>query len=231
MKRLVFLFFIINIFTYKTVTCQKSESEMHVGLFMDDSVMNIITNKIPQGWEIKNENNKLIFLKKDSIWVHKDDRSSLKNLTKEQIQQKIKEKGIKTTCFIIFSYESKWTFDDMLVATYNNALYNEEINKLSEKYKISQYEDKEHSTRFNKVYKATKAGDQKILDAYNEEKNSLLSKMKKIPDYHTTKFSLYLLEMHGYNDNNTLVFPDEASINIFTIKNLFDEICMHPKFK
>ena len=70
MKRVIFLFFIINIFTYKTVTCQKPESEMNVGLFMNDSVLNIITNKIPAGWEIKNENNKLLFLKKDSQLLH-----------------------------------------------------------------------------------------------------------------------------------------------------------------
>ena len=64
----------------------------------------------------------------------------------------------------------------------------------------------------------------------NKEKESFKSKMVKIPDYHSTKYSIFLKEMHGYNDNETAIFPDEASQNLFKIKNLFDEFCMYPKY-
>lgn len=231
MKRALFLFLMIIISPFYSVLCQTTPAKSDSIWFKGDSILNLIVSKLPAGWGVKNDSNKLVFTRKDSIWKLDENRGNMKGLSKEQIHQRIKENGTKTNCYIIFSFEPKWTLDDMLMASYNNTLYGEEINKLSEKYSISQYEDKENSTRFHKVYKAKDAKEQKIINAYNKEKKSLTSQLKKIPDYHTSKFSIFLNEMHGYNDNEILIFPDEASQELFKVKNLFDEICMNPKFK
>jgi hypothetical protein len=227
MKRFCFVVLILLGIFVQSIRSQSIVADTQNKLFSEDTLLSLILNKIPEGWIVSADSNRISFQYKDSVWILNENRASLNNLTKEQLSARVKEKGKRSTCYLIFSYEPKWSFNKIQDIKIKNSFYREDLNKLAQKYEISRLEDKSQSSRFHKVYKAGNISDQKILDAYMKEKEGIEKKIIKLPDYHSSKYSLFLREMKGYNDNETIILPQEASLYLFTIKNMFDEICGH----
>ena len=62
-----------------------------------------------------------------------------------------------------------------------------------------------------------------MIAQYEKEKKELLSKIVILPNYHTENFSFFYEYMTGFDDNTHLIYPEEASLQLFRIKILFFE--------
>jgi hypothetical protein len=204
---------------------QSSESEVNKEFYKGDTYLSIIIGKLPQGWTFTEKDGKFIIERKDSVWILKENRINPPPESKDQLRARIMANGVHSACHLILAYEKKWSPEKIEEARITNAAYKQELKKLADKYNISRFEDQTNSTRSKIVYKGKNKEEQKIVDTWEKEKAGIESKMIKTPDYHTKLYSLFTIEMQGYNNDNTVVRPIEAADELYTVRNMFFEIC------
>ena len=203
---------------------QKAQNVDTIFNYHDDYILNKIIPVLPKGWTFNEKDNKFIITRSDSVYVA--DRKKIANILDTKLKfDTIIKYGHKVPCEIIYNYEPKWSFEQTTKASSNNIQINQQIKKLPEKYNIAYLLDKSKSTRFNSVYTGKTEKEKQLIEQYEKEKNELTSKLIKMPNYHTEKYSLFLEVMSGCNDNENYVYPDKASLELYDILTLFMELC------
>lgn len=192
---------------------------------LNDTVLNKIYSYLPKGWTVIESSNQLIFQSTDSVYILENYRfdSSFQSATKaERIEYVIKnsKKGISR---IIFRYENRWNYTKTLTSKNNNSYYNQKLQKLPEKYKITSLYNKELSTRQNPVYVGTTDKEKDAIKKFEKERIEILAKITTMPNYNTEKCSIFLVSMEGCNDDMHYIVPDDASLQLFKILSLFFE--------
>ena len=191
--------------------------------YQDDYILNKIIPVLPHGWTFKAQNNQFIISRNDSVV------SALRKSLSFTIDYKISKDSIlkygqNVVSEIIYKYEHRWTFEQTTSANSNNIQINQSIKKLPEKYGITNLLDKSISTRFNSVFTGNTEKEKQLIYQYEKEKNELMSKLIKMPNYHTEKYSLFLYIMSGCNDDNYCIYPEKASQELYDILTLFMEL-------
>ena len=90
---------------------------------------------------------------------------------------------------------------------------------------ISALKDIVLSSKDKAVYTPKTETDKKRILDYYKEREMLQSKIIKLPDFSSQKYSLFIISTTGCNDDNHLVYPDEASVELYGILNFLREVC------
>jgi hypothetical protein len=207
------------------IKAQYSEEEIVKKGYTTDGIINILIDYIPAGWKFTEENGYFIFQRKDSIWELTENTLNVPFEKKEDRSKRILANGKRTVSKIVIKYEDKWDFLKVQEASISNTSVYSEIRLLPEKYQITNLKDPAMSVKGNLVFTPkTEADKNRISDYYNERKK-LQAKIITLPDQNTQKYSLFILSRSGCNDDSHLVFPDNASIELYSILNFIREIC------
>lgn len=204
---------------------QASEEEISKEFYRADGNINLILNNLPEGWAFKEDKENFIIYRKDSVFVLIENRINTPIENKEIRISRIKEHGVKTLAEIIIRYENKWDFLKIQEAQLKNAATIGEISKLPEKYNITSLLDPKLSRKNLPVYTAKNEKEKLNIADYYKEKGYLEKKLIRIPDYNSQLYSLFNVSTSGKEDDSHLVFPVEASIELYTILTLFREAC------
>jgi len=191
--------------------------------YKQDYILRKIIPVLHQGWTFTEKDGEFIIEKDDSIYIA--DRRKLNIPYGKKIpDDTILKFGTKAKSAIIYSYEKRWSFEQILAANTNNTDIFQQLKKISEKYNINSLIDKSKSTKENVVYIANTDKEKAQLEQYEKEKKELLSKLITKPKYHTEKYSLFLKSTYGCNNDFFSVYPAEASIQLYDILILFNEL-------
>ena len=207
------------------VNAQASEEEIVTTGYRSDGIINIIIQYLPKGWTFRESNGFFIIQRKDSILVLDENTLNVPVEKMEAKNNRIIKSGKKTVGKIIIRYEDKWDFLKFQEASLSNSSVYNEIRLLPEKMGISQLKDPKLSTKGNTVYTPVTEQDKIKIEKYYSERKKLENKIVKTPDNNTQKYSLFIVSKSGCNDESHIVYPDEASVELYKIISFINEIC------
>jgi len=223
-------FDIIKIFE----TCDKAiaYAEVHKVHFVKenlepDPVLEKLKNQLPTNWSVHIENERLIVKRNESAYQQ---ITNLINapaaLIKKEQQEKeksAKKEGIEVYCTFVFQMETRW-FPERLERVRNtNKSIDQEISRLSKKHNITNLYNRASKTAEG-LYRGKTTEEKRRIDAFEKEKKELEKKWVRLPDYVSRDYCLFLLEKKGMQDEYTLIYPEEASKEMYRIENKFKEI-------
>ncbi len=208
-----------------SIFAQASEKEIAKEFYRADGNINIVLNNLPKGWNFKEEKGFFIITRNDSVISLTENTTNPSSEKKEDRIARIKEHGKKILAKIVIKYEAKWDFLKTQEAQLKNASTIEELNKLADKMKITALLDPVKSKKNQAVYTAKNEADKTKIANYYKEKEKLEKKIVITPDYNSKDYSLFKVSTEGMEDDNTLVYPVSASIELYSILALFREAC------
>ncbi|MEI6122533.1 MAG: hypothetical protein WCQ95_02785 [Bacteroidota bacterium] len=207
------------------IDAQNTEEDILKKGYISDAIINIVIDHLPVGWKFKDENGFFIFQRTDSIWQLMENTLNVPLEKKEDRFKRIQANGRKTVAKIVIRYEKKWDFLKVQeVSLANMEVYNK-IRLLPGKYKITGLKDLKLSSKGNTVYTPITEDDKKRIANYYAERLVLEGKIVGSPDLSSQLYSLFVVEKSGCNDENHLVYPDAASVELYSILTLCREIC------
>jgi len=200
--------------------------EKNNDIIKNDNTLSQIESVLPKGWFMYINNDNIIIEKKDSIKAVKVFRfnSPLIKMEKAERDAYIRKEGYFCKSRIIYRYEPIWDVNRIIEAKSSNDAIYAQYKNLPEKHKISDLK-KTGGRNTNATYQPRNEVDKKNIKAYEEEKLLLEKKIIKLPNFSTNTYSLFFISREGYDDDNHIISPESASIELFTIENLFRELC------
>ncbi len=192
-----------------------------------DTVLGLIEKKLPQGWKMNLEGELLTFERAGDIWVMNVNRINAEpklEFPKER-QAIIKAQGKKTQARMVFKVTPRLTLEQMHALDTENARIDAEIASLPEKMGVSGFLDENLSRKVGPVYTATAPEDLKKIEEYQKVREEMSTKRLKYPDFNTERYSLWLLEKEGWEDEFHEVNPPEASQQSYEVHNIIESAC------
>lgn len=200
------------------VNAQQSNEE-------NDKILLNIKNKIPSNWNYIRTSSRIHLIRSDSVFILKENRINAPKESRDNLDERIKKYGQLGASKIIYRYEPRWSKEVLKNAYNSNSKISKEIKKLPQKYNIEHLYNKSLSTKKNIIYTPTNEAEKNRIKQYEIEYNELSSKLITVPTLHTENFSLFIDDVQGCNDNNQVIFPETASIEVYSIMVLVSELC------
>lgn len=209
--------FISLIIITSGVKAQQSEEET-------DNILLNIRSKIPANWNYVKTSSRIHLIRNDSIYILNENRIKAPKENRDVLNQRIQKYGQRCISKIIYRYEARWSKEDLKKANEHNSKLSKEIKKLPSKYNIEHLYNKSLSSKKGDVYTPTNDAEKIRVSKYEKEYKELMSKIIEVPTIHTEYYSLFVDEIQGRNDNNHVVFPEEASLEVYRILILVSEL-------
>jgi len=204
---------------------QSSEREINKEFYKADAQLSIVINYLPTGWSFSSAQDLFLITARDSAWVLEENMADSPAESKESRTERIKKSGTRILPQVVIRFEEKWSSDKVQMAKIGNAAIDDEIRKLPAKYRIQHLADTVQSSKSKKVYTATNDKETRLIAQYNNELNQLIAQRVKLPDFHSEKYSLFIDRITGAGDETHLVYPANASLEVYTVLSTFREIC------
>ena len=194
-----------------------------------DQVLKNLRSQLPEGWTLEAREKRIVFSRKDSIWVkHVNKNNQQANVKKMNADERVasfKKEGKKAKAMISFRMEPKWTAQSIKKAEEQNKKAFAQIAKLPEKLKIENLYDSVLSEKEGEHYTAKTDADRAQLKKFNEERDKLLKSVIQVPFLQTEKYSLFTDISSGVEDATTDIYPEQASSELYKIQNMVNEVC------
>ena len=194
-----------------------------------DQVLKNLRSQLPEGWTLEAREKRIVFSRKDSIWVkHVNKNNQQANVKKMNADERVasfKKDGKKAKAMISFRMETKWTAQSIKKAEDQNKKVFAQIAKLPEKFKIENLYDSVLSEKEGEHYTAKTDADRAQLKKFSEERDKLLKSVIQVPFLQTEKYSLFTDISSGVEDATTDIYPEQASSELYKIQNMVNEVC------
>ena len=116
-----------------------------------------------------------------------------------------------------------WFPERLKLARNTNKSIDQEISQLPGKHNITHLFNRAAKTAAD-IYRGKTQEEQHRIHAYEKEKKELEKKEVRLPDYVSKNYCLFLIEKKGMQDEFTLIYPEEASQEMYRIESKFREI-------
>jgi hypothetical protein len=194
----------------------------------NDGALKEVGKKIPPGWTISVERNRLVIARKDPVWVLLENRINAPGFPLESaadLDARIRKNGQQGTCRLVFRLEERWTKARWSEARLKNEGIEAAIAALPAKYGIVHLYDSALSRKGEPTYVGRSEEEKAKIAAYLKERQALQETLLPLPIYESTKWSLFFLEAEGREDEMHLVSPISASRELYGIEALLGDFC------
>jgi len=222
MKKIFFIALFCGI-PFLTLQSQKKKTDD----IDKDATLKISKKSIPKSWECYQENDKFILERKDTTWILFENRlnAPLTNESKQARNARIKKNGVIGKSRLVFRYETKWDAAKLIKATTHNDEIYKQMLQLPEKYNIKNLASGSEIGKGTIVYVGKTTEEKDRIAKYDSEMAELWKKVIVVPNYHSEKYSLFLITKEGLNDDFHWVYPQEASNEVLNVEMYFIELC------
>jgi len=186
----------------------------------DDYLLCKVRDLLPPGWQmITHSGGGLMIEKNEQVYVLFENRinAPLSTEKKDELEKRIKKNGKKVLPHFEFKCYNRLTDDFLLSAKKQNDSVYTVLNLLPKKYGIEHLRDNFASSKGEMIFKGNTDEENEKIKKFNIEKYNLLDKIVKLPDYNSEKYSLYLDNTIGIEDEFHLVCPSENSTEMYKI--------------
>lgn len=192
-----------------------------------DPVLEKLRKQLPDNWSMHIENERLIVKRNEPAYQQITNliNAPAALIKKEQQEKQASEKkeGLEVYCTFVFQMETRWFPERLEAARNRNKSIDREISQLPEKYNITNLFNKAAKTA-DYLYRGKTTEEKRRIAAFEKEKKELEKKRVRLPDYVSQHYCLFLLEKKGMQDEFTLIYPEEASQEMYLIEKKFKEI-------
>ncbi|MBI5402220.1 MAG: hypothetical protein HY959_02370 [Ignavibacteriae bacterium] len=215
-----FLIFGILLFVADEMKAQKNP------IIDSDNKISNLKKSLPEGWEMFAQINGVLTIQKETIAyvLFENMINAPANIeTKEEIEKRIIENGKQVKPHFEFKYYNRMSDEHIESARRKNDSIYALVKSLPKKYNIQHLKNKFASSKGEDIYSANTEGEMEIIKKYEIEKDNLLDKIIKLPDYNSENYSLYIDSKVGMGDEFHLVCPFEISKEMYGLLRLFDK--------
>lgn len=188
-----------------------------------DPVFLEIKSKLDPNWKVKIKNNILTLERKNPVFVMPYSKSQDNNNYSETENSRlirIKKYGMKMKPNIVYRYQKRWTVNESIQAEIVKEEIESKIKSLPDKYKIRHLLDNEISNKGIEIFiPKTKLEKSKVKEYFNE-KTKLEKKIPKSPDYHLSKFSLFVISKKDVSGDYSEVYPESVLGEFIQVEKL-----------
>jgi hypothetical protein len=180
----------------------------------EDALLTKCKESLPAGWSLTWENSSTLLVQRnEKIWVLSENRinAPLGLGTEQERIDRIKLHGKNVHAQLQFKVEERWSAEKLKKTKESNADLDAELAKLKEKYKV----------RLDR--KGGEVVPPEVAEEYQKDVEKVESRRTKFPDYHSEKYSLFLLSKVGSEDDFHYVHPQEASAELWKIEQSMKE--------
>jgi len=209
---------IVTVSPYALEAQQTDETETDVILLK-------IKNRLPKNWNYVRTSSRIHFIRTDSVLVLTENRINAPSESAASVASRVMQYGKPGISKVVYRYETKWTKGEIQEAKNKNSATAKLIEQLPDKHNIKHLYNKSLSSRDKKIFTAGNEEEQKRINNYEKENAVLYSQLIEIPAFHSQNYSLFLDVIEGANDDNHVVFPAEASNEVYRIMVLVREFC------
>jgi hypothetical protein len=193
-----------------------------------DALLEKLKKQLPANWSMYIENERLIVKRNEPAYMQITNliNAPVMLVKKEQQEKEIKKQGKEIFCTFVFRVEPRWLPERLEKAKNFNGSIDRKMSQLEEKHHITKLYNPNAKSAAN-LYRGKTEEEKRRIRAYEQEKNELEKKRIRFPDYMSEDYSLFLIEKEGMQDQFTLIYPEEASREMYLIENKFREILFH----
>ncbi len=198
MKKLIFLLiFLLSLKSY-------AQTEDSI-VIANDLILTALQNKLPEGCKIIIEDSLLIITSPDSVYEFSDKRtnSPLIYMKPATRQDSVIKYGTKKQIKIIYKKEHLWSPIKLEETKHFNELIKLKISELPDKMNMSEVPHKMFRNRY--FFKPETAEDSLRVEQYYNAKKGLQQQKKRLPDYHTERYTLFFHSQQGIKAPNVYV--------------------------
>ncbi len=191
-------------------------------IFNSDNILKLISHFIPMNWNINLISDTLVFMNISPVYKlsesqRQDTIHKGRGKIKELLPQKAEYVSIK------FLLQPPWTASQLEDAKLKNSHTFALIDKLLKKYKITHLSEIINSDTFNVETANLTTNEKKSVLRYFEEKEKLEKELITTPNYHTSDFSMFLLDIYPEKKDQNLYTPPGIIMDIYVIIGLFEK--------
>ncbi|MCU0847356.1 MAG: hypothetical protein MUD12_05670 [Spirochaetes bacterium] len=214
MKSYKIRFFIISIFIPLSFIAEAGTDSN------GDGLLDKFINSIPENWSGIREGNRFILERTGKILIVYENKINAPNRSDMENTKSRTAIGKKSTMKIIFKIEKKWNDERLSEIKKENNNIREMTAGLEQKYKIGNLYNKQLSRKGRAYFTGTTTEEKYSIRQYESEKKHLDGMMRKIPDYNSEKFSIFIESWPACTDEYHTVYPESACREFSQIKNL-----------
>lgn len=205
-----------------TIQIQENFSDTLPEIFKTDNILNLISRYIPLNWNVSIISDTLIFLNTSPVYKMSD--AQMKDTTRKG-RSKVKDIHQQKAEYvkIRFILQPPWTGSQVEDAKLKNSHTQAQLDKLLKKYKITHLAELINSEDFDIETASLTSNEKKSVQRYYEEKEKLEKELLITPNYHTTNFSLFLLDYYPEDKDRHLFTPPGIIQDIDLLIGLFEK--------
>jgi hypothetical protein len=182
-----------------------------------------IKKKLDSRWKIYTKKDLLFLERKEPVLVMPESKiNSNQTLgeTEKEKMERLKKYGMKMKPSISYRFQKRWTVNEMIESEVERENIISQVEQLPKKYKIEYLLDKELSRNGNEIYTPRTKKAKKRIKEYFVEKSKLEKKIPLSPDYHLTKFTLFLISKKGVSSEYAEVYPESVMGEFIQVEKL-----------
>jgi hypothetical protein len=189
-----------------------------------DEMIEKLKKRLPPGWELSIEHDILKISRKESVIALFENmiNAPVRTESETALENRIKTTGKSIACYMEFFLETKWFPEKKVKIEAHNAALAAQISSLPKKYKIQNL--KHFDSKTGIVYQTENEEQRKSVEEYENERNQLEKQFIKIPDYISEHYCLYFLKQQGIGDEYTLVSPQSATQEAYSIRSIMRDL-------
>ena len=208
-------FILVIIFSYSIFS-----ENLSIGL-KNDILFYEFRNELKTNWEIKFFNDKLLFVRKEPIYIlplNKFDKAELANLSEEKRKSFFVKKGMRVHSKLIFQILKRKNVLEEISFADKREKIESELRELPSKYKIEELIKNKNVEDQEEILKGKKKTDKKRLVKFFKKRKELISELPLEAEYRFDKYELYLLEREGIKNKYSAIYPDSVTGEILQIE-------------
>lgn len=192
-----------------------------------DPVLKKLEQQLPANWSMGIEHDRLIVKRNEPAYLRFTNLINAPVMVLKKEQQKnegiAKTEGKEIYCAFVFQLENRWFAERLEWAGKTNRTIAGEIGRLEKKYQVTHSFDRAlKSPEYQ--FRGKSEEEKQRFAAFLKEKKELENKRVRLPDYMSRNYSLFLIEIIGMQDEYTLIYPEEASREMYALEKTFREI-------
>lgn len=193
--------------------------------YEQDENLNLILEKIPDGWSVEWQSDTLIFKRQGDVYSLYENKinAPVSYETDEEFGERVKAHGSKIEAKVIVKLYHRWTPEKFAEAnTHNNRIISK-VLELQNDYDILRLRKESPHSKAGYFFVPETGDDEDRVRLFQIKKRELERELINIPDYHSEKFSYFISEIQGAEDEYVSISPQAASYEVYEILSLFQQ--------
>jgi len=174
------------------------------------------------GWTLRSGGGELVIERRQPVWVLAQNLINAQASLESEAQReaRIKRYGRQIKPRMIYRTERRWSAGRVKAARAQNARLGARLEALGAKHRVAHLLTAALRRKNSDPALGATAAERARLATYRADRARLEARRVRLPDFHTTAWSLFFVRHEGWSDGQHLVHPAAASEECYRLDQL-----------